>query len=433
MDDLTKSIKTGKSDWEKYTKKIILKEDTDQMGGSDISPDASAKYGFDKTKAQRLETATERDRELYAGDWFKKFRKENIIKLKKPIIGETIKKIRKIKFLRDSDEGTFPELLTELIGEISAEREKLLPALNKAIKDFNAMIDLPTSKTEGYDRMKAFMRPVQSMEEFENQRLNIMGQYGSLAPYFIDYIEKNNLNEAPSSEEYFDRLKADYSQYKMKQNPETKMFEIINSDGKVVQVIRDADKAAENLRKRNEGEGSRKGRGSLFDKAVEYFKTILVIEQKSQLYDAMIKVFKNKLIRSKKYEKEKDKEEFVIIDDSDFAELFGDGEDYTGTISGGLGKPLVPAVAAKQAEKPDLEPKEPALEPEEPELVQESRLSPGPGKIMNPEDKPKEEKDASDIKRDRKEDLNKAWKKYSEAHKSDKNTATPDKFTLLMG
>lgn len=172
------SIKLGKSNWKEMQKRI-LKEETDQMGGSDVSANAPLAGGY---KPETMKKVAQTVSQTGETPEFKNLKKTLLL----GITDAKKEQVRKLALMFKKPEGLslqdYIDTIQSLRDELVAEKEKLYPALNGSISKYNEIVDVALSHMLGsmglaVERMK--LPPVKNIDDFRNVAL-FFGDYDNI-------------------------------------------------------------------------------------------------------------------------------------------------------------------------------------------------------------------------------------------------------------
>lgn len=372
------SIKQGKNNWNLMQKKI-LKEETDQMGGSDVSATSPLSAG---EKPETMKKVAQTVSQAGETEEFKNLKKNLLL----GITNAKKEQVRKLALLFKKPETLsledFTSTIQSLKDELVAEKEKLYPVLSDTISKYNNIVDVALSHMLGsmglaVERMK--LPPVKNIDDFRNVAL-FFGDYDNIIKDIANNIKsigQKNILGAKLDEAF--------------------------SGKKNVQAVDDTLSSLTKIKDRIPNKFSATLRDSGL---ITHLRNAYLVAAKVEVLEALIKGFEQKLQRLNASAKAKDaaeakkEAELIVLDPADFGV---DPNEMTQALE--EMSPVVPTMRN------------------------------GPGKIAQVV----EETEACALDEQvnsyssKKEVLKESWKKVADRSTSPNKNIKPDDFTLLMG
>lgn len=394
---ITDNIRQGKLNWAKMGKRI-LKEAADQMGGSDISPNANMQGGRFDTRKDKMNVLASNIKTLGDIPEFKKMQSELSGVMSKDKIAKVVANARRVKMAIEDGER-LDSSIEEVLQLRNNEKNKLISDLNNEINEFNGSVK---QAIDWHQRPLATdhtaLPPVKSLNDFKNMQV-AFADYPHLAAYLIQDVDNvgksQSVNEASRQ-----RLNVRQPTEIGKQNAENETLNLYK------------------WLSRTHVEGKQK--------IVQHLYNIFRKVAELEVFEAVNKGLEQKLQRVRASMKSGQKQEEIplVIIDADSTE------------NANLTPEELDAILQKLRKEGVIGDNKPVV----PEVKEEftPRVGCGPGKVVdvnmvnhlsesNTIDK------ETDKASKRKTILSESWNKISERSIKSAKTAKPDDFTLLMG
>jgi hypothetical protein len=393
---ITGNIRQGKLNWAKMEKRI-LKESVDQMGGSDISPNADMQGGRFDTRKDKLDVLASNIKTLGDIPEFKKMQAELSGVMSKDKVDKVVANARRVK-LAIEDGESLDKSIEEVLQLRNNEKNKIVTDLNKEINEFNSSVK---QAIDWHQRPLATdhtaLPPVQSLNDFKNMQV-AFADYPHLAAYLIqdvDNVGKKQVNEASRQ-----RLNIREPTEAGKQNAENETLSLYK------------------WLSRTHVEGKQK--------IVQHLYNIFRKVAELEVFEAVNKGLEQKLQRVRASMKSQQKQEDIplVIIDADSTE------------NANLTPEELDAIVQRLRKEGIINDNKPA-EPEIKEVFT-PRTASGPGKVVDVNDMSQiSESEKNDQEADkathRKTVLTEGWNKIANRSIKTAKNVKPDDFTLLMG
>lgn len=195
---ITDNIRQGKLNWAKMGKRI-LKEAIDQMGGSDVSPNAEMQGGQFDTRKDKLDVLASNIKTLGDIPEFKKMQSDLAGVMSKEKINKVIANARRVK-LAIQDGESLDGSIEEVLQLRNNEKNKIISDVNSEINEFNGSVK---QAIDWHQRPLATdhtaLPPIKSLNDFKNMQV-AFADYPHLAAYLIQDVDNvgktQSVNEA---------------------------------------------------------------------------------------------------------------------------------------------------------------------------------------------------------------------------------------------